>query len=821
MLFQRTSFWEPAILLRCFLMISFALYLASVRSACAESAAFDLTGPQLEMKVTREGKSLPIADVANLREGDRLWVRPDFPDTQSVHYLLIVVFLRGTTNPPPENWFTRAETWTKKVREEGIVVTVPKDAQQTLVFLAPETGGDFSTLRSAVRGRPGTFVRASQDLNQASLDRSRLDKYLAEVKQTSDFDPKALQERSETLARSLNIKLDKQCFDKPTEQQAPCLTQNTDQLVLDDGHTQSMVAALTSGPSVDLIGAVSTTPLVGAGAFSPYVGAVVDLARLMGNLHTAEYQYIPALSLPEKDELNLRLNTPPSFKNPKSVIVIGLPAVEAAQLPPLRAVNADSVFCVQKSPLVLPVEGAPLVFSTALGHDFVLRVPDKSGKTIDLPATADPALGGFSVDTHALAPGMFDSQVKGTVHGYWGFEGFDGPSFNLRSARAAKWAVTEADQNALIVGRDDTLHVKSECAVCAEKVTVRDAEGRELPAKWRVAKPDELEVQVRVKDADAGVVKIGITQFGLKEPDELPLVAYSEAAHLDRFTLNYGDRQAVLVGTRLDQVQNLKLAGVEFVPGKLSREQQKDELPLLASNTIPAGALTPEQNLVAHVALKDGRVLDLQTTVEPPRPKVTLIGKTIQPGPTPSAIRFATQDQLPQDSRLSFFLKTEVPDKFPRNEKIEVASEDESFDTSLSIADGALVLQDAQTVMAVLDPAKSFGTSAFGALRFRPVSADATKGDWQPLVRLVRIPSLKEIRCPDTPDKPCTLSGTNLFLIDSVASDAQFSHTTPVPLGFAESTLTVPRPNGTLLYIKLRDDPSTVNTVVLPVLPQN
>jgi hypothetical protein len=42
----------------------------------------------------------------------------------------------------------------------------------------------------------------------------------------------------------------------------------------------------------------------------------------------------------------------------------------------------------------------------------------------------------------------------------------------------------------------------------------------------------------------------------------------------------------------------------------------------------------------------------------------------------------------------------------------------------------------------------------------------------------------------------------------------------PVPPGFTEATLTVPRPNGTLLYLKLRDDPETVNTVVLPVLPE-
>ena len=120
-------------------------------------------------------------------------------------------------------------------------------------------------MRSAVRSKPGVFVRASQDLNQASLDRSRLDKYLNEIKATSASDPQALHDRSMLLARTLNIKLDQQCFDKPTEQQAPCLAQHTDQLVIDDGHSQSMVAALTSGPSSDLVGALSTTSIAGGG----------------------------------------------------------------------------------------------------------------------------------------------------------------------------------------------------------------------------------------------------------------------------------------------------------------------------------------------------------------------------------------------------------------------------------------------------------------------------------------------------------------------------------------------------------------------------
>lgn len=180
-------------------------------SARADGATFDLAGPRVEVTVTRAGKMLPIADVPNLQPGDRLWIHPEFPDSQSVHYVLIVAFLRGSTNPPPDDYFIRADTWTRQVREEGIVATVPPEAQQTLMFLAPETGGDFSTLRAAVKSRPGAFVRASQDLNQASLDRLRLEKYLDAVKETSDADPKELKDRSALLARTLNIKVEQQC----------------------------------------------------------------------------------------------------------------------------------------------------------------------------------------------------------------------------------------------------------------------------------------------------------------------------------------------------------------------------------------------------------------------------------------------------------------------------------------------------------------------------------------------------------------------------------------------------------------------------------
>ena len=118
------------------------------------NGSFDLSGPRMEVTVTRAGKTLPISEVPNLQAGDRIWMHPAFPDNETVHYVLAVAFLQGATNPPPDNWFTKIETWTRQVRKEGFVITVPEHAQQALFFLAPQTTGDFSTLRRAVHAQP-------------------------------------------------------------------------------------------------------------------------------------------------------------------------------------------------------------------------------------------------------------------------------------------------------------------------------------------------------------------------------------------------------------------------------------------------------------------------------------------------------------------------------------------------------------------------------------------------------------------------------------------------------------------------------------------
>ncbi|HUV69553.1 MAG TPA: hypothetical protein VMW15_07815 [Terracidiphilus sp.] len=801
---------------RCLLLL-FLYCLASPR-LCASGPAFDLAGPKVDVHVKRGGVTLPISEVPNLLPGDRLWIHPDFPDSQSTRFVLVVAFLRGATNPPPPEWFTRAETWNQDVRDEGVFVNVPDGAEQALLFLAPETGGGFNTLRKAVHDQPGTFVRAAQDLQAASLDRMRVEAYLAQVKVTSQTDLKSLKERAVMATRSLGLKLAQQCFDKPIDQQAPCLAQNPEGLVLDDANAQSLVAQLTTGSTVELMNAISSSSMAGGGAYSPYVGAIVDTARILSSLHTAHFRYIPALALPTADTLNLRLNMPPSFRNPKSVVVVALPPLGPAKPEPLHPVFPGEHFCAEKPNLVLPAEGAPLVFATQLAHDLVLHIAAPAGSTqpsIDLPLTADPATGGLVLQQPA--PPLPAGELNGVVRGKWGFDDWTGPQYHLLWSQPGGWTLAAADQSALVVGRDDTLHFRGQNTLCIDRIEAQAGDGKPVKLTWKSPHPELLDVTVPMKEAAPGPVTVSIYQYGVEKPESLAMTAFADAASLDRLTLNAGDPVALLKGTRLDEVARAEFDGVTFTPTTLSRVEDRDQLLLTA--TASTARLDPGKHYVARVALKDGRLLRAPVRVDPPRPQATLLNKGVQSDASapPSPVQLGSPDDLPLDGRLVFFLKSTVPAKFPRSEKVDLAATDGGFSTELSLADGSMMLEDATTAMGSLEPLSRFGSSAFGPIHIRVVSADGTAGDWMPLGTLVRLPGFKELRCPRAATKPCILTGSNLFLADSVSATPDFDNSADVPPDFTGTQFAVPHPANGVLYLKLRDDPATVQTLTLPV----
>jgi hypothetical protein len=810
----------------CLLAMSFT---AALRAD--DKARFDLAGPTIDIRVTRGASTLPIAQVPNLQPGDKIWIKADLPPSQSNHLILIVAFLRGTTNEPPDNWFTEIDTWEKKTAE-GTTITVPNEAEEALLFVAPETGGDFKTLRSAVKGKPGLFIRADADLNEASFEQQRIERYLAAMKTVPQDDPQAIQEHSAKLAATLALKPNADCFKQPVDQQVICLTQASAPVLLDDGHGQSIAEAISAGPSSDFINAASYTQPVGAGLYSAYVGAVVDLVHLVGMLRTAQYQYIPGLSFPQGSSLSLRLNAPPSFHKPESVIVIGLPAIQKAKLPPLHPHDPNQVACLLQPKMAIPLEGAPLVFSSSFAHGLVLHL-NRTGEPTDIPLTPDAFEGGLVGakeekseplkgtqlrDDNVLAakPDVkigvtTDLTITGTVRGYWGFDSFEGPAITVQQIKGKDWKIMDSAQ--LLAGQDNHLSLKADGSACVQHIALvrdnaKDVDVSFKPAAGKDAK-DTLALDASLKTVQPGGYSLAIQQYGDSDRDKIPLTAYTTGIQLDDIKIHGGDKTAVLTGKGLKEVVSVQIGKQTFTP---SGEGDDDKTIHLQSET----GISPDNGSNAKAKLKDGRTMPVKISAQAARPelkllsfKVTLVQKD---GRLPVSV--GSKDDILLEGKLTFVVQTK--EVFLRTQTIEVAATDGSVNTTLSLATNDLVLQDDHTAVAALDLLKAFGQSAFGKLQMRPVAADGTPGNWTPLGILVRAPQITAIHCTSAEATTCIVEGSNLFLVQSFGATKDFARPAEVPNGFAENNFTVPTPaDGATLYLKLRDDPSAVATVTM------
>jgi hypothetical protein len=886
------------------LLLAF-LFLCCCKPGLADSR-FDLIGPKIDVRVTRGGQTLPIAAVPNLEPGDKLWIHPDLPPSQSVHYLLICVFLRGNTNPPPEDWFFRIETWDHKTRDEGAFVTVPADAQQAIMFLAPETGGDFKTLKSAVRGRPGAFVRASQDLIEAGFEEARIEKYIASIRRVPPADSALLIKHSDLLSRTLNLKPNDACFKQPVDMQFTCLTQSGSQMVLDDGNGQT-ISNVLNGPTSDLISQASYSSAAGGGLYSAYVGAIVDVVRIMSNLHNAQYQYIPAISFPQDDAMNLRLNTPPSFHNPKSVLVIALPAVQAAVTPPLRPADPNEVTCLIKPTVVLPVDGAPLVFSADFAHDLVLHLNTPPGAPAepDIKLTPDAYYGGLVLqkdqqhhiplhDPTPLLPASSEHAesnppgnpsltpnksapppkpqpkpvlLSGVILGRWGFDTFTGPTVQLQQLPGSDWTIVPSSVAGkeptydLIAGHTATLLLNSTGSACVHTITANPNGESPFPVAFnRQPKPDQPNLVTLTLPLEhnltPGDLHLAIQQYEQPKPSEISAHTFSEPATVTNLELHASDKTLVVTGTRLGEIEKIKLGDLAFSPAPDASYDTQPANSAVAGTlhfALPANVPVPSthvgENLTANIALRDGRILSLPLTVSAPRPVIALLRKSAIADANTTTMNLSSPDDLPLSSMLTFTLKS--PDRFPRNGQIEIETLDGTLRTVLTLApSGGLLLQDPHTIVATLDPLRSFGPSAFGALRLRAIfpataghqkdrrsSSDAPAdagtssatsdtdvddpsspaSDWQPLVTLVRLPTLTQLQCPADLTQSCSVTGNNFFLLQSVSANPDYSNPVAVPDGYTGTNLTLPHTTAATIFFKLRDDPASVDSAILPM----
>ena len=772
----------------------------------ADPAPFELAGPSLRIQVQRGEQSLPIVQVPSLSEGDRISVEADLPEDQGARFVLVSAFLRGATNPPPKDWITFAETWKKK--KKALTLTVPKGARQMVLFLVPDTGGVEGAMIDAVRGKPGEFVRATQDLNQASLDRSRLDAFMGAIRAQENTHPEYLRSVAPKLARSLSMKLNEDCLSKVIEMQATCLLENRDTLVLADVHSSSMAETLSGAPT-DLALQLSATREAGYGFYSPYIGVVRDIAKIFGAFSNPEFDYLPTLNIRKGDDIGLLLNSAPSFKKPKSVMVIAMPAIEADSPPRLRAGAGDPV-CAIRPDAVVPVEGAPLLYSTAYARAMQLTLTAASGETVELPATARADRGGYAISGNGL-PKAFQGTVRGHLHGQWGFNRFEGPDFMLQLPDDKAW-VPEGDAPTLVVGRDNDLSLKGGAPACVESVTLRQEGGSTKALGWKLSGTDGLSLTLPLADSKPGMISVDVKYYGVARPTTLSLRSYTQASRLDGLSIHAGDRVASLSGQRLDQVESVGIGSISFRPDGLVRDGTVDRLTLRMQDDSKAPELG--SSATARVKLRDGRAVSVPVTITAPRPQVTLLSKSITPGPPPANTQPLTLDGdalMPDNGRLIFSIRANGNTRLAADDVIEIGSADDDGIIRLTTANG-LQLEGAQVMVATLD-AKAMAPGMFGPLRFR-LRHGNDLSDWQSLISLVRLPQIETISC-DVQADGCVIKGRDLFLIDAIGTSPTFDQSTQVANGYTGSIIRVTKPQLGKFYLRLRDAADGV--AVLPL----
>lgn len=512
----------------CILALTTAM--VPVVAAAADPAPFDLPGPELSVTVTRAGRTLPIGQVPALATGDIVRIDANLPEDQSVRYRLISAFLRGAINPPPKKWISSAETWEQKERKRNLKLTVPDHARQLVLFMVPDTGGDLSTISDAIRGRPGEFVRVTQDINKASLDRTRLNAFILGIRSQENSHPEYLRNVAPVLSSSLAVKLNPDCLAKIVEFQAACLVENRDSLVLGDIHSNSLTETIIGAPT-DLALQLSATREGGYGFYSPYIGVVRDLARIFGAFNNPEFNYLPALGIANGKSLSLLLNSAPSFRKPKSVLVAALPAIEKNVPPPLRR-SSDAPICGSRPGVVLGVDGAPLIFATDYAHDMTLRLTGKDGRSVEAPVIARADKGGYIFGT-SFEPEKMSGPMTGRLQGHWGFDAFEGPEFALQFPQAGSLQAVAGQQ--LIAGKNGKLLVSGPTTACVKNVSVQLPGGRSIGVKWQAPGPDTIAVDMPLAElAAAGDAVIAIQSFGTDKPELLTIPVQSDQPAIEQ-----------------------------------------------------------------------------------------------------------------------------------------------------------------------------------------------------------------------------------------------------------------------------------------------
>ena len=273
--------------------------------------------------------------------------------------------------------------------------------------------------------------------------------------------------------------------------------QGQDTLILNDGHSVSIVEALTT----------RTRERSGDGGQRHAAGelrllqplprdAAAILGRLFDSFRVANYQYIPALATAVGQAAHVDAQHAAVVS--KSEIGAGRGAAgrrAGAASAAARRQSEGHLLRAQKFARAARRRRAIGVLDRVCARHRSCASPARTAKRSTCRRRRMPRKAASSSTPRRSQTASLEDRFEGSLHGYWGFEKFDGPGFQLVNTHSQAWTPSSTDDGSLIVGRANTIHLQAGSVACIDRIMVKDPAGKELRVEWSPVKANEVRDQ--------------------------------------------------------------------------------------------------------------------------------------------------------------------------------------------------------------------------------------------------------------------------------------------------------------------------------------
>ena len=150
------------------------------------------------------------------------------------------------------------------------------------------------------------------------------------------------------------------------------------------------------------------------------------------------------------------------------------------------------------------------VLHSATPTTWSLRVTGRDGKAVELPVRPTRSAGGFVVGHVGFGGGLrLGDSRAGVAARLLGIRRVHRTrAFSCATRAPQTWALASGDEAALIVGREDTVHLRADSVSCVERIMLKDPAGKEMKTEWKAVKPDEVELKLPLQDAQPGAMTL-------------------------------------------------------------------------------------------------------------------------------------------------------------------------------------------------------------------------------------------------------------------------------------------------------------------------